>query len=183
MGYGDTAAIYANLLIGVVNVLLTLVAIRLIDRIGRKPLLLGGLVDLVASLAILGLSTLLLSEPSSPSHPVAMITLVCIGAFIACFSATWEPTIWVMLPEVLPLRNQGTAMGATIFLHWIANFAVSQTFPSLLTSVGSGITFLGYAVIGVLAFVFVQALVTENKGRSFEQIEADLREKASFASG
>jgi MFS family permease len=109
VGYGDTAAIYANLLIGVVNVLLTLVAIRLIDRIGREPLLLGGLVGLVASLAILGLSTLL-SEPSSPSHPVAMITLVCVGAFIACFSATWEPTIWVMGPEVLPLRNQGTAM-------------------------------------------------------------------------
>jgi hypothetical protein len=74
-------------------------------------------------------------------------------------------------------------MGVAIFLHWIANFIVAQTFPSLLASVGRGPTFLGYAVIGVLAFVFVQALVTETKGGSLEQIEADLRERASFASG
>jgi sugar porter (SP) family MFS transporter len=183
VGYGNAAAIYANLIIGVVNVLMTLVAIRLIDRVGRKPLLLGGLVGMVASLTVLGLSTLLLSEPSSPTDPVAIITLVCLAVFIASFAATWGPTVWVMLPEVLPLRIRGTAMGVAIFLHWIANFIVAQTFPSLLASVGPGPTFLGYAVIGVLAFVFVQALVTETKGRSLEQIEADLRERASFASG
>jgi MFS transporter, SP family, sugar:H+ symporter len=183
VGYGNAAAIYANLIIGVINVLMTLVAIRLIDRAGRKPLLLGGLVGMVASLTVLGLSTLLLSEPSSPTDPVAIITLVCLAVFIASFAATWGPTVWVMLPEVLPLRIRGTAMGVAIFLHWIANFIVAQTFPSLLASVGPGPTFLGYAVIGVLAFVFVQALVTETKGRSLEQIEADLRERASFASG
>jgi MFS transporter, SP family, sugar:H+ symporter len=183
VGYGNAAAIYANLVIGVVNVLMTLVAIRLIDRVGRKPLLLGGLVGMVASLTVLGLSTLLLPEPSSPTDPVAIITLVCLAVFIASFAATWGPTVWVMLPEVLPLRIRGTAMGVAIFLHWIANFIVAQTFPSLLASVGPGPTFLGYAVIGVLAFVFVQTLVTETKGRSLEQIEADLRERASFASG
>ena len=183
VGYGNAAAIYANLIIGVINVLMTLLAIRLIDRVGRKPLLLSGLVGMVASLTVLGLSTLLLSEPSSPTDPVAIITLVCLAVFIASFAATWGPTVWVMLPEVLPLRIRGTAMGVAIFLHWIANFIVAQTFPSLLASVGPGPTFLGYAVIGVLAFVFVQALVTETKGRSLEQIEADLRERASFASG
>ena len=183
VGYGNAAAIYANLLIGVVNVLMTLLAIRLIDRVGRKPLLLGGLVGMVASLTVLGLSTLLLPEPSSPTDPVAIITLLCLAVFIASFAATWGPTVWVMLPEVLPLRIRGTAMGVAIFLHWIANFIVAQTFPSLLASVGPGPTFLGYAVIGVFAFVFVQALVTETKGRSLEQIEADLCERASFASG
>lgn len=120
VGYRDAAAIYANLVIGGVNVLLTLVAIRLIDHVGLKPLLLGGLVGMVASLAVLGLS-----EPSSPSDPVAIIMLLCLGVFIACFAATWGPTIWVMLPEVLPLRIRGTAMGVAIFLHWIANFVVS----------------------------------------------------------
>ena len=63
-------------------------------------------------------------------------------------------------------------------MHWIANFAVSQTFPSLVSAIGPGFTFLGYATIGVLVFLFVGALVTETKGRSLEQIEADLREKA-----
>ena len=183
VGYGNAAAIYANLVIGALNVLMTLVAIRLIDRLGRKPLLLAGLVGMVASLTVLGLSTMLLSQPSSPTDAVAIITLVCLAGFIVSFAATWGPTVWVMLPEVLPLRIRGTAMGVAIFLHWIANFAVAQTFPQLSASVGPGLTFLGYAVIGVLAFIFVQALVTETKGRSLEQIESDLRERASFASG
>ena len=183
VGYGDAAAIYANLIIGAVNVLMTLVAIRIIDRVGRKPLLLGGLVGMIVSLTVLGLSTLLLSEPSSPTDTVAIITLLCLAGFIISFAATWGPTVWVVLPEILPLRIRGTAMGVAIFLHWIANFIVSQTFPSLLAALGPGIPFLGYAVIGVLAFIFVRAFVTETKGRSLEQIEADLQQKARFASG
>jgi SP family sugar:H+ symporter-like MFS transporter len=183
VGYGAAAAIYANLIIGVVNVAMTFVAIWLIDRVGRKPLLLTGLVGMVASLTVLGLSTLLLSEPSSPTDAVAVITLLCLAGFIISFAATWGPTVWVMLPEVLPLRIRGTAMGVAIFLHWIANFIVSQTFPSLLASLGPGPVFLGYAVVGVVAFIFVRAFVTETKGRSLEEIEADLQQKARFATG
>ena len=183
VGYGDAAAIYANLIIGAINVVMTLIAIRFIDRVGRKPLLLGGLVGMVVSLTVLGLSTLLLSEPSSPTDPVAIITLLCLAGFIISFAATWGPTVWVVLPEVLPLRIRGTAMGVAIFLHWIANFVVSQTFPSLLAALGPGIPFLGYAVIGVLAFIFVSAFVTETKGRSLEEIESDLQKRTSFSSG
>src|SRR5215210_2830021 len=183
VGYGNAAAIYANLVIGAINVLMTLVAIRIIDSTGRKPLLLGGLVGMIVSLTVLGLSTLLLSEPSSPTDAVAIITLLCLASFIISFAATWGPTVWVVLPEILPLRIRGTAMGEPIFLHWIANFIVSHTFPSLLAALGPGIPFLGYAVIGVVAFVFVRAFVTETKGRSLEQIEADLQQKARFASG
>lgn len=183
VGYGDAAAIYANLIIGAINVVMTLIAIRFIDRVGRKPLLLGGLVGMVISLTVLGLSTLLLSEPSSPTDTVAIITLLCLAGFIISFAGTCGPTVWVMLPEVLPLRIRGTAMGVAIFLHWIANFVVSQTFPSLLAALGPGIPFLGYAVIGVLAFIFVSAFVTETKGRSLEEIESDLQKRTSFSSG
>jgi SP family sugar:H+ symporter-like MFS transporter len=183
VGYGDAAAIYANLIIGAINVVMTLIAIRFIDRVGRKPLLLGGLVGMIVSLTVLGLSTLLLSEPSSPTDTVAIITLLCLAGFIISFAATWGPTVWVVLPEVLPLRIRGTAMGVAIFLHWIANFVVSQTFPSLLAALGPGIPFLGYAVIGVLAFIFVSAFVTETKGRSLEEIESDLQKRTSFSSG
>jgi sugar porter (SP) family MFS transporter len=178
VGYSNQAAIYGNVVIGVVNVLMTLLAIRLIDRVGRKPLLLTGLVGMVSSLTILGVSSLLLPQPSNPADPQAIITFACLAGFIISFAATWGPTIWVMLPEVLPLRIRGAAMGVAVFLHWLANFAVSQSFPSLVSAVGPGPTFLGYAVIGVLAFIFVSALVTETKGRTLEEIEADLREKA-----
>lgn len=177
-GYSNAAAIYATFIIGVVNVGMTLVAIRVIDRLGRKPLLMSGLVGMVTSLAVLGLSSLLMPQPASPTDPAAIITLACLAAFIISFAATWGPTVWVMLPEVLPLRIRGSAMGVAIFLHWLANFAVSQTFPILLDSIGAGVTFLGYAVIGILAFFFVRAQVTETKGRSLEQIEADLQKRS-----
>lgn len=178
VGYGAQAAIVANMIIGIVNVLMTLVAIRLVDRVGRKPLLLAGLVGMVASLTVLGVSSLLLPQPSSPTDPVAIITLACLAVFIASFAATWGPTVWVMLPEILPLKIRGSAMGVAIFLHWGANFAVSQTFPVLLAAVGADAVFLGYAVVGVAAFLFVRSFVTETKGRSLEQIEEDLRARA-----
>jgi MFS transporter, SP family, sugar:H+ symporter len=175
VGFAKTSAIYANLIIGGVNVLMTIVAIKIIDRVGRKPMLLAGLVGMFTSLLVLGISNSVLATPHHPGDPAAVITLICLGTFIASFAATWGPVVWVMLPEVLPLSVRGTAMGVAIFLHWGANFAVSQTFPIMLSAWGPGAVFLGYAGVSVIAFIFVQALVTETKGRSLEEIEADLQ--------
>ena len=83
-----------------------------------------------------------------------------------------------MMPEVLPLSVRGTAMGVAVCMNWFANFLVSQTFPIMLNSWGSGPVFLGYAFMGVLAFLFVKAMLPETKGRSLEEIEADLQRKA-----
>ena len=149
VGYGEASAIYANIAIGVLNVVMTVIAIRLVDRVGRKPLLIGGLLGMITSLTVLGVASMALPEPNSPGDPAAIITLLCLAGFIASFAATWGPVVWVMLPEVLPLSVRGTAMGVAIFLHWGANFLVSQTFPMLLDSFGAGPVFLGYAVIGV----------------------------------
>ena len=180
VGYGSASAIYANIIIGVLNVAMTVVAIKIIDRVGRKPMLLAGLVGMVTSLAVLGLSGMLMAKPTAPGDPAAIITLICLAGFIVSFAATWGPVVWVMLPEVLPLNVRGTAMGVAIFLHWGANFLVAQTFPSLLSAFGRGV-FLGYAGIGVLAGLFVATLVTETKGRSLEEIEADLQATTGMA--
>jgi MFS family permease len=155
---------------------MTVVAIRLVDRIGRKPLLLAGLVGMVASLAVLGLALSIMSEPKSPGDPAAVITLVCLATFIASFAATWGPVVWVMLPEVLPLSVRGAALGVAVCLQGLANFAVSQSFPPMIDAWGAGTVFLGYAVIGCIAAVFVVRFVTETKGRSLEEIEGDLQE-------
>jgi sugar porter (SP) family MFS transporter len=176
VGFAKTSAIYANLIIGVVNVGMTVIAIRLIDRVGRKPMLFAGVAGMVASLLVLGISLSVLPTPHHPGDPAAIITLVCLGTFIASFAATWGPVVWVMIPEVLPLNVRGTAMGVAVFGNWAANFLVSQTFPSLLSSLGPGPVFLGYAVLGILAGLFVQAFVTETKGRSLEEIETDLQQ-------
>jgi sugar porter (SP) family MFS transporter len=175
VGFGKESAIYANLIIGTVNVAMTIIAIRIVDRVGRKPMLLAGVGGMVTSLLVLGISLSVLAKPDQPSDPAAIITLVCLGTFIASFAATWGPVVWVLLPEVLPLSVRGTAMGVAIFLHWGANFAVAQTFPILLSAFGPGPVFLGYAAMGVLAGLFVKTLVTETKGRSLEEIENDLQ--------
>jgi sugar porter (SP) family MFS transporter len=178
VGFAKTSAIYANLIIGVINVALTVIAIKIIDRVGRKPMLFAGVAGMVASLLVLGISLSALPAPHHPGDPAAIITLVCLATFIAAFAATWGPVVWVMIPEVLPLSVRGTAMGVAVFGNWAANFAVSQTFPPLLKALGPGTVFLGYAALGLLAGAFVKAFVTETKGRSLEEIEGDLQRRA-----
>jgi sugar porter (SP) family MFS transporter len=175
VGFAKTSAIYANLIIGVVNVLMTVVAVRLIDRVGRKPMLYAGVTGMATSLLVLGVSLTVLPTPHHPADPAAVITLICLGTFIASFAATWGPVVWVMIPEVLPLSVRGTAMGIAVFGNWAANFLVSQTFPPLISRLGPGPVFLGYAALGLLAGLFVKLFVTETKGRSLEDIESDLQ--------
>jgi sugar porter (SP) family MFS transporter len=177
VGFGNAAAILANAGIGVINVAMTLVAIRFIDRVGRKPLLLLGGAGMALSLAILGLTSLLLPEPTGVG-PVGIITLACLALFIAAFAVSWGPIVWVMLGEIFPLKVRGSAMAVATVLLWGANFLVSLSFPVLLEALGLGWLFLGYALIGVAAILFVRSFVTETKGRSLEEIEADLHQKA-----
>jgi SP family sugar:H+ symporter-like MFS transporter len=175
VGFAKTSAIYANLIIGVINVGMTVIAIRIIDRVGRRPMLFAGVAGMVGSLLVLGISLSVLATPHHPGDPAAIITLVCLATFIASFAATWGPVVWVMIPEVLPLNVRGTAMGVAVFGNWAANFLVSQTFPPLLSGLGPGPVFLGYAGLGILAGLFVKLFVAETKGRSLEEIEADLQ--------
>lgn len=175
VGFSNTSAIYANLIIGVINVGMTIVAIKIIDRVGRKPMLFAGVAGMVMSLLVLGIANAALATPHHASDPAAIITLICLATFIASFAATWGPVVWVMIPEVLPLSVRGTAMGVAVFCNWGANLLVSQTFPPLLKAVGPGPVFLGFAGLGILAAIFVKTLVTETKGRSLEEIETDLQ--------
>jgi sugar porter (SP) family MFS transporter len=176
VGFSKSSAIYANLIIGVVNVLMTIVAVKIVDRVGRKPMLYAGVVGMAGSLLVLGVASSVLATPHHPGDPAAVITLICLATFIASFAATWGPVVWVMIPEVLPLNVRGTAVGVAVFCNWLANFIVAQTFPSLLSGLGPGPVFIGYAVLGILAGVFVKIFVTETKGRSLEEIETDLQQ-------
>lgn len=177
VGFGDEAAIIANVAIGVLNIIAVLLAIRYADRLGRKPLLLIGAVGTTLALGVLAITSLSTGEVTGVG-PVGIITLICLGAYIFFFQGSWGSIVWVLLGEIFPLGIRATAMGVATVLLWGANFVVSLTFPPLLDALGVGGLFLIYTFICLGAGVFVWFLVPETKGRSLEQIEQDLREKA-----
>ncbi|MFZ0476035.1 MAG: sugar porter family MFS transporter [Halobacillus sp.] len=174
-GLGNAASILGTLGIGIVNVLMTLVAIATIDKLGRKKLLLIGNVGMTLSLAVL--ATILFTAELTTA--IAWMTVVFLGLFIMFFSATWGPVVWVMLPELFPLKARGAATGFTTLLLSLANLIVSLFFPIMLGALGTAWVFVIFAVIGVFAFLFVMKFVPETKGRSLEDIERDLRGEAS----
>lgn len=178
VGFGDSAAIIANMGVGAVNVAMTCVAIWLIDRVGRRRLLLIGAVGMTASMAVLALSSLLLPEADGFGL-VGIVTLLCLTAYIMSFAMSWGAVCWVVISEVFPLKVRGAAVGFATMLLWGANFVVSLSFPVLLAAVGIGWLFLGFAVICALAFWFVRSYVAETKGRSLEEIELALRSGAA----
>lgn len=162
-----SVAILATVGVGVVNVALTIVALRLLDRAGRRPLLLYGLIGMILSLAILGFAFL---SPSL-SSAIAWIAVISLGVYVACFAIGLGPVFWLMIAEIYPLRVRGQAMAVATVANWGANLLVALTFLSLLHSLGRSWTFWLYGIIGVLAWVFVYKLVPETKGRTLEQLE------------
>lgn len=174
-GLGASTSILSTVGIGIVNVLLTLVAVATIDKVGRKKLMLWGNVGMVISLVVLACIIFFAGLTAS----TAWVTVVFLGIFIVFFAATWGPAVWVMLPELFPLKARGAGTGITTLFLSAGNLVVSLLFPVLLAAIGIAWVFLIFAAIGVLAFIFVSAFVPETKGRSLEEIEQDLRNKVS----
>lgn len=166
--HSASAAILATVGVGVVNVLLTIVALRILDRAGRRPLLLWGLVGMVISLGVLGAAFLLAG--SSPI--VAWLAVISLALYVACFAIGLGPVFWLLISEIYPLKIRGRAMGVATMMNWGSNLIVALTFLSLLHSLGRSATFWLYSVVGILAWFFVYRLVPETKGRTLEQIDA-----------
>jgi sugar porter (SP) family MFS transporter len=174
VGFGNSAAILGTVGIGTVNVIMTLIAIRVIDKVGRKRLLKFGNIGMVLSLLVLSFVNLLFEG----SGPAAWTTVICLGLFIVIFAVSWGPVVWVILPELFPRHVRGIGTGlSTLVLH-SGNLLVTLTFPILLEAIGISYLFIGYAVIGIIAFLFVSFKVPETRGKSLEEIEETLRKKA-----
>jgi len=173
-GFKSAAAILATVGVGVVNVLLTILALRLLDRAGRRPLLLYGIVGMVISLGFLGFAFL---SPSL-SDFVAWIAVISLAVYVACFAIGLGPVFWLMIAEIYPLKIRGRAMGVATVANWGSNLLVALTFLSLLHALGRAWTFWLYALVGVLSWIFVYWMVPETKGRTLEEIEASWRKHA-----
>ncbi|HEV2171558.1 MAG TPA: sugar porter family MFS transporter [Candidatus Binatus sp.] len=169
-----TTALAATVGIGTINVLSTLIAMWLVDRIGRKPLLLAGLAGMIASLVVVGASQRFGSAIGINPDSLAPLTVGFIGLYIVCFAFSLGPVVWLMISEIFP--NQARARGAAISTaaNWMANFLVSLSFPILQATMGPSLWFL-YAAMGVAAFVFIVGFVPETRGKSLEDISRQWR--------
>ena len=171
-------SILATLGVGIVNVIFTAISLLIIDRVGRKPLLMVGLTGITLSLALLGFTYLL----PSLAGVVSYITFAGLILYIMSFAVSFGVVLWVVLPEIFPLKVRGSAMSVCTILHWSSNLLVSLTFLPLIGAVGETAVFWGYGVISIGVFVFVYFLMPETKGRTLEEIESDLRERSGASS-
>jgi sugar porter (SP) family MFS transporter len=173
-GFGDVASILATVGIGVINVVMTVVAILLLDRVGRRPLLIGGLVGMFGMLLVLG-GVFYLPGLGGALGYLATGSLML---YVAFFAIGLGPVFWLLIAEIYPLNVRGTAMGVATVVNWLANLAVAQLFPQLFDLIGPAFTFWLFALLTAGAIVFSQYFVPETNGRTLEEIEDDLRETA-----
>lgn len=165
-GFGSNAVdILATVGVGLVNVIMTIVAMMLLDRAGRRPLLLVGIIGMIATLTALGVDFMI------PSSERGWIAVICLMVYVGCFAFSLGPIFWLMISEIYPLRVRGRAMSIATVGNWGSNLLITFTFPLLIAAVGNSITFWVYAVMGVLALIFSFVLVPETKGRTLEEIE------------
>nr|WP_275592099.1 sugar porter family MFS transporter [Bacillus atrophaeus] len=172
-GLGTSASVLGTMGIGVLNVIMCITAMILIDRIGRKKLLIWGSIGITLSLA--ALSAVLLSLGLSTS--TAWLTVVFLGVYIVFYQATWGPVVWVLMPELFPSKARGAATGFTTLVLSATNLIVSLVFPLMLSAMGIAWVFAIFSVICLLSFFFALYMVPETKGKSLEEIEESLKKR------
>jgi sugar porter (SP) family MFS transporter len=160
-------AILATAGIGVVNVLMTIVAMWLIDRVGRRPLLLVGIAGMVVTLGVLGLAF----HMAGKTGALAWLAVVSMMVYVASFAISLGPIFWLLISEIYPLKIRSSAEGLAAAFNWGSNLLVSLTFLTLLQMMGPTSTFWLYGLFAVAAWIFSYRQVPETKGKTLEEIE------------
>ena len=184
-GVTEQWALRINVLSGLVNILATIPAIVLIDRIGRKPLLLAGSVGMALTLGAMAIvfGTAGVGPDGKPllGHSEAVAGLVAANLYIVAFGVSWGPVMWVLLGEMFPNQLRGAALAVSGATNWAANFAVTVTFLPLLGAVGLAGAYGFYAAAAAISLPFVWAAVRETKGKTLEQMKDTAISKPSPA--
>jgi len=162
-GYGVSDILFNIVITGTVNLVFTLIAIRFVDRVGRRPLMLAGSAGLAATFGLIG--------ASYAAHGRGLYVLALVVLAMALYALSLAPVTWVLLSEIFPNRIRGAAMSVSVFSLWAACFILTYTFPLLNASLGPAGTFWIYAGLSVLGFLFIRARVRETKGKTLEEIE------------
>ncbi len=167
----SSVAILASVGVGIINVIFTLLAMQLIDRVGRRPLLLISLAGMTISLFVLGLAFKLPQFSGS----LGWIAVISLMIYVGSFAVGLGPVFWLVLSEIYPLRIRGKAMSLGTMANWAANLVVALTFLSLTNILGKSGTFWLFGAITIGSWFFAFFLVPETKGKTLEQIEEHWR--------
>lgn len=173
VGFSENDAMLTSVINSIVNVAATLVAIALVDRIGRRPLLLAGAAGMALTLATL--TVCFATAPVVDGDPVlgdvaGPVALVAANLFVVSFAASWGPVVWVMLGEMFNNFIRASALAVAAAAQWLANWIVTTTFPGI-SGFSLGLAYGIYTLFAVLALVFVHRLVPETKGRELEDMD------------
>lgn len=164
IGAGAGNAVFQTAIIGGGNLIFTFVAIALVDRLGRKPLLIGGVTGMIVSLTSIAAAFYM-------KRTEGYIILVLILMYIASFSASVGAVTWVIVSEIFPNKLRSKAMSVSIVSLWLANFALILVFPMMLNRLGGATSFLFFDAMCVLLLLFVIFKLPETKGKSLEELE------------
>ena len=169
-GLGNSAALAGTLVVGVTNLVFTAIAVLLLDRVGRRPLLITGTVVALIALAVLGVYF----SSSTLQDNAGWLALAGLILFMAGFAIGLGPVFWLLISEIFPSGVRSKAMAVSTVANWGANFVVAQTFLTLSSAITRAGVFFLYAALAVLATVFFVFKVPETSGRSLEDIQEDL---------
>ena len=173
-GFSEADALLINVITGAVNIGSTIVAMALVDKLGRKPLLIAGSVGMAVSLGTM--AVVFASAGSAEAGALKLEGTAGIAALLAAnvyvffFGVSWGPVMWVMLGEMFKNRFRGAALSLSGFAQWISNFAITMTFPILLAAFGLGGAYGVYTFFAFVSIFFVWKLVRETKGKTLEEM-------------
>ena len=187
VGFEESEALTTSVITSVTNVVVTIVAILLVDKVGRRPLLVFGSVGMTVTLATLAIAFSQAQgsgEDVNLPQPWGTVALVAANGFVVAFGATWGPIMWVMLGEMFPNKIRATAVAVAAAANWVANFVVSTTFPAL-AELSLSLAYGLYATSALLSLLFVLWKVPETKGKELEEMgdEAGQRRQRGAAAG
>ena len=174
VGFSDADSLRINVISSTINIVATIIAISLIDRIGRRPLLLWGAVGMAATLGVLALmfatATTGADGKVTLSHGNGLIALFAANLYVLAFGVSWGPAVWTMLSEMFPNRVRGSALAVAATAQWLANWLITVSFPIMLKSMGSALAYSVYAFFAAVAIFFVMRYIHETRGRTLEEM-------------
>ncbi|WP_194421060.1 sugar porter family MFS transporter [Microbacterium abyssi] len=170
VGFEESQALLTSVITSITNIVVTIVAILLVDKVGRRPMLLTGSIGMAVTLGMMAVAfsfgTLQDGAVVLP-QPWSLIALICANGFVVFFGATWGPLVWVLLGEMFPNSIRAGALAVAAAAQWVANFFISTTFPAF-AEIGLTFAYGFYAFFAIVSFFFVYFQVPETKGRELE---------------